>query len=201
MQGINHISGLKILKKVEYFMSLDSFCACPGEYSTPGLIPTKPCNQIDSCSCKVCETGQIISLCELDNLSTPFKVFATDGYVYFYNPCSGTQIEGTMCWSVMITLQETCILPMTALLYWEVSVQHSGIVISLCIIMVEIQPLIMMCSLFAIPMLLYQNLWWLNIFHPTTNSILLLVWHAFTEFLIFVLYSYISDNHCIEFYS
>ena len=126
------------------------------------------------------------------------KVFATDGYVYYYNPCSGTQIEEMMCWSVMITLQETCILTMTALLYWEVSVQHSE---NSNITLAEVQALITMCSLFAIPMLLYQNLWWLNIFHPTTNSILLLVWHAFTEFLIFVLCSYISDNYCIEFYS
>ena len=59
--------------KDESFMSLDNVCACPGECSTPGLIPTKPCNQIDSCSCKVRETGQIISLHELDNLSVSLQ--------------------------------------------------------------------------------------------------------------------------------
>ncbi|XP_065890154.1 uncharacterized protein [Dysidea avara] len=80
-------------EKDEYFMSLDSVCACPGECGTPALPPIQQCNQIDSCSCKVRETGQIISLHKLDNPSAPFKVFGTDGYVYYYNPCSGIQLE------------------------------------------------------------------------------------------------------------
>ena len=86
-------------EKDEYFMSLDSVCACPGECGTPALTPFQQCNQIDSCSCKVRETGQVISLHELDNPSAPLKTIGTDGYTYYYNPCSGVQLhtEGGDC--------------------------------------------------------------------------------------------------------
>ncbi|XP_065890823.1 uncharacterized protein [Dysidea avara] len=86
-------------KENEYFMSLDSVCACPGECGTPALTLIRRCSQIDMCSCKVRETGQIISLHELDNPSAPLKTIGTDGYTYYYNPCSGVQLhtEGGDC--------------------------------------------------------------------------------------------------------
>jgi len=67
--------------------------ACTGECSTPASTPSQHCIQIDLCSCKIHKTGHIISLHKLDNPNAPFKVFATDKYLYYYNPCIGIQCE------------------------------------------------------------------------------------------------------------
>ena len=79
----------------EYSMSVFSVCACPGGCITPSDPPAPPtshCSQIDSCSCKVDNTGKLFSLHKLDNPYAPLKTIGIDEFPYYYNPCSGIQL-------------------------------------------------------------------------------------------------------------
>ena len=79
----------------EYSMSVYSVCACPSGCVTPPAPPAPPtshCNQIDSCSCKMDNTGKLFSLHALDNPYAPLKTIGIDKFLYYYNPCSGIQL-------------------------------------------------------------------------------------------------------------
>lgn len=91
-QALFRLSGIN---KDDYSMSVYSVCACPDGCVTPPAPPAPPtshCTQIDSCSCKMDDTGKLFSLHKLDNPYAPLKTIGTDDFLYYYNPCSGLQV-------------------------------------------------------------------------------------------------------------
>jgi len=69
-----------------------SVCACVGGCISPPSIPVF--HQIDSCTFKSVSDGAVIDLHDLDNPYAPLSTTDTSGYTYYYNPCSGLQIDG-----------------------------------------------------------------------------------------------------------
>ena len=43
----------------------------------------------DTCSCQLKENGKLFNLHPLDNPNKPLTVKDRQGYIYYYNPCSG----------------------------------------------------------------------------------------------------------------
>ena len=70
---------------------LYSVCACPDGCSTPPTPQT--CDQTDSCTCKSTSDGAVINLHDLDNPYAPLTAVDSEGYTYYYNPCSGIKLE------------------------------------------------------------------------------------------------------------
>ena len=71
--------------------NLYSVCACPDGCSTP---PTPAsCDQTDSCTCKSTSDDTVITLHDLDNPYAPLTAVDSEGYTYYYNPCSGIKLE------------------------------------------------------------------------------------------------------------
>jgi len=73
--------------------NLYSVCACPNGCSSPPSNGT--CDQTDSCTCESTSDGAVINLHDLDNPSRPLMAEDSEGYFYFYNPCSGIKLENT----------------------------------------------------------------------------------------------------------
>ena len=69
----------------KYVMSVYSACACNGDCNAP----TGDCVKSDTCSCQLKENGKQFSLHPLDNPNKPLRVKDREGYIYYYNPCSG----------------------------------------------------------------------------------------------------------------
>ena len=69
----------------KYVMSVYSACACNGDCNDP----TGDCVKSDTCSCQLKENGKQFSLHPLDNPNKPLRVKDREGYIYYYNPCSG----------------------------------------------------------------------------------------------------------------
>jgi len=70
---------------------LYSVCACPNGCSSPPTPQT--CDQTDSCTCKSTSDGAVINLHDLDNPFAPLTAVDSEGYTYYYNPCSGIKLE------------------------------------------------------------------------------------------------------------
>ena len=73
------------VSKNKYVMNVYSVCACNGDCS----VPTDDCVKSDTCSCQLKENGKQFSLHPLDNPNKPLTVKNIQGYIYYYNPCSG----------------------------------------------------------------------------------------------------------------
>ena len=66
-------------------MSVYSACSCNGNCS----VLTDDCLKSDTCSYQLKENGKQFSLHPLDNPNKPLTVKNRQGYIYYYNPCSG----------------------------------------------------------------------------------------------------------------
>ncbi|XP_065887819.1 uncharacterized protein [Dysidea avara] len=71
--------------------NLYSVCACPNGCSTQPSNGT--CDQTDSCTCKSTSDGAVINLHDLDNPYAPLTAKDNEGYTYYYNPCSGIELQ------------------------------------------------------------------------------------------------------------
>jgi len=71
--------------------NLYSVCACPDGCGAPPSNGT--CNQTDSCTCKSTSDGTVINLHDLDNPYAPLIAKDSEGYTYYYNPCSGIKLQ------------------------------------------------------------------------------------------------------------
>ena len=72
--------------------NLYSVCACPNGCGS-GPPSNGPCDQTDSCTCESTSDGAVINLHDLDNPSRPLMAEDSEGYFYYYNPCSGIKLE------------------------------------------------------------------------------------------------------------
>ena len=70
-----------------------SVCACPDGCDSPALPTPPPPTQIDSCTCKSNSDNAVINLHELDNPHAPLKAKDNRDYTYYYNPCSGLNLQ------------------------------------------------------------------------------------------------------------
>ncbi|XP_065887796.1 cation-independent mannose-6-phosphate receptor-like [Dysidea avara] len=69
-----------------------SVCACFGGCISPPSTPSF--HLIDLCTFKSVTNGAVIDLHDLDDPYTPLSTTNTSGYTYYYNPCSGLQMDG-----------------------------------------------------------------------------------------------------------
>ena len=69
----------------KYVMSVYSACACNRDCN----VATDDCMKSDTCSCQLKENGKQFNLHPLDNPNKPLTVKDRQGYIYYYNPCSG----------------------------------------------------------------------------------------------------------------
>ena len=74
--------------------NVHSVCACPGGCKFPPPGPPPVCIQSDSCTCKSTVDSATINLHDLDYPCVPLTAKDSEGYTYYYNPCSGLQISG-----------------------------------------------------------------------------------------------------------
>ena len=71
------------------------FTACVHAVGGCAFPPPIPAfHQIDSCSFKSVSDGAVINLSDLDNPYTPLSTRDARGHTYYYNPCSGLQVDG-----------------------------------------------------------------------------------------------------------
>ena len=70
--------------------SLYSACACPNGCGPPPSNGS--CDQTDSCTCKS-SNGTVINLHDLDHPYAPLIAKDSEGYTYYYNPCSGIKLQ------------------------------------------------------------------------------------------------------------